>query len=1416
MPISDTDQHTPFINIFADGVTSIDTFNTWRKKTNGIIKVINDGLITRYIADRAITPSKLSEGGPYWDHDGTFNTNGNNTRFGYARGGNINAYIGHTRVSDGASALIFRTATSTGVGTDTASITRGSGLNSELTIYNKSAAIRLAVDTANKISFLVNSIESANIDGNGLNVTNSLRAKNVLLSDATPYYRLTSTSSGSASWNIESGASKLYVRRGTLAVSNTDIIPLQIFNNDTIVVGGAFNYLPKSTDELTVVGESLFTSTLRANSNIVAGHGIGATEAIVDVGAGRIASGNSAIKLYTASSIGTGSSTDPTSTIIRDSSGNLTFSNFGAGKTVFSQGENGSYEFKINNSLRLNIDKNGKVTIPGTLEVTGGFVSTNIPSSDSAIQLINAVGDYAPKQTYFKLGTSIPEDYYLIVGGNRGADDSTNIVLRSHSGNWTPTSNTATYNTDGLHIYKASGLSGHAGISNSGTGSNFTLENKATGNIILRTNSINRLVVRGDTGNIGIGLGINDIPSSRLHVSGTVTATAFSGPLTGDVTGKATTSGTADISIVLETPNIKITGDTVLSNGTLKLAHSGKTADTATAIDTIIYDGRKGIVATFDGSEKSLKVEGNLTLAADKKIVIPQISTANRRAVIQTGDWYFGQSSKGDSVGDFYIHNAAGSITTPRLSINSTTGLITGRITEAAIADTINSTLPISKGGTGATTAAAALSALGGAPLASPTFTGTPKVPEPGVNSNDTQIATTAFVISKLSSEIQAANAPTKTGGGAEGTWGISISGTAEVASTVVGGSIVPASLTTTNNTWTLKNKVGVNVNAPAFPLEVTDTTLGRSVGLGESEIKLRGDGYAHWSIYGSRLNKRYFDIQKTSSNAGPGVDGDSYFRILENGNVGLGISNPTRKLEISGTAVATSFIGNLTGNVTGTLTGDITGSSTSCTGNAASVTNGVYRTGNQTIDGIKTFSSVIRLSDAGLMFNSDGAQDTGFTWASDGVMNVRCNAVTVGQFNSTGWTGNAATATVSSSCSGNAITATSASQISSGGLTTNGNQINPGSSGELALTFQNANGSTNNFYNTTIFDGKHNLITRFHGDNGLQYNKGNIIINNSSPTLYLQDAEQRSAMVHVNSNTFYILRGGVNSTTWNNEGVAWPLEINLANNAATFGGNVSAPTFNNIYSLKSGGLDMRSTYDSRGWVNWSRAQSGTKFIYTVTYGGQNSQFVTAMNALEPGHIFPWFISGSLYPGAYKIIEVNIGAGLLKFEVPHTGLPGGWTTANVGSVNSGTGRVAPGLYKDPWNRFVITYSNTVGDGAENDGYLRDATDGMLCYINLKSGYTLPGTEIWRLRAHSDYGNFATNNYFTGLLPTMKRQLDYMGGSDRRNRNNPEWFGNRTYNSANTNDAFAFTTQVVPIAISTAPRYAHFDIEYLNM
>ena len=64
--------------------------------------------------------------------------------------------------------------------------------------------------------------------------------------------------------------------------------------------------------------------------------------------------------------------------------------------------------------------------------------------------------------------------------------------------------------------------------------------------------------------------------------------------------------------------------------------------------------------------------------------------------------------------------------------------------------------------------------------LDSPAFTGTPTAPTASVGTNTTQVATTAFVNAEIAND-----APTKTGGGASGTWGIAISGNAATATSL-------------------------------------------------------------------------------------------------------------------------------------------------------------------------------------------------------------------------------------------------------------------------------------------------------------------------------------------------------------------------------------------------------------------------------------------------------------------------------------------------------------------------------------------------------------------------------------------------------------------------------------------------------
>jgi hypothetical protein len=75
-------------------------------------------------------------------------------------------------------------------------------------------------------------------------------------------------------------------------------------------------------------------------------------------------------------------------------------------------------------------------------------------------------------------------------------------------------------------------------------------------------------------------------------------------------------------------------------------------------------------------------------------------------------------------------------------------------------------------------------------------------------------------------------------------------------------------------------------------------------------------------------------------------VNTNTLFADATNNRVGVGTISPTTTLQVQGNVSASSFTGSLSGN-------------------ASTVTNGVYTTGDQTIGGVKTFTSDISIADA-------------------------------------------------------------------------------------------------------------------------------------------------------------------------------------------------------------------------------------------------------------------------------------------------------------------------------------------------------------------------------------------------------------------------------------------------------------------
>ena len=82
-----------------------------------------------------------------------------------------------------------------------------------------------------------------------------------------------------------------------------------------------------------------------------------------------------------------------------------------------------------------------------------------------------------------------------------------------------------------------------------------------------------------------------------------------------------------------------------------------------------------------------------------------------------------------------------------------------------------------------------------------------------------------------------------------------------------------------------------------------------------------------------------------------------------------------------------------------------------------------------------------------------------------------------------------------------------------------------------------------------------------------------NLYIRGGSPTIFFQDVDHYSAMIHNNSHLLYILRGGVDSTTWATTGPSywWPCYWDLTNNNCVMGGY-----FSNAYDITAWASDRR------------------------------------------------------------------------------------------------------------------------------------------------------------------------------------------------------------------------------------------------
>jgi hypothetical protein len=117
--------------------------------------------------------------------------------------------------------------------------------------------------------------------------------------------------------------------------------------------------------------------------------------------------------------------------------------------------------------------------------------------------------------------------------------------------------------------------------------------------------------------------------------------------------------------------------------------------------------------------------------------------------------------------------------------------------------------------------------------------------------------------------------------------------------------------------------------------------------------------------------------------------------------------------------------------------------------------------------------------------------------------------------------------------------------------------------------------------------------------DTSVRWEQNNLVLRGTSPTVYFRDTDEMSAMIHVNSNLFYVLRGGVDTESWSTvANSAWPMLLNLSNNNALFGGLVEAIT------------DVRAPifYDSNN-TGYYCNPAGSSVLYSVEMINQRCSF---------------------------------------------------------------------------------------------------------------------------------------------------------------------------------------------------------------
>jgi hypothetical protein len=377
-------------------------------------------------------------------------------------------------------------------------------------------------------------------------------------------------------------------------------------------------------------------------------------------------------------------------------------------------------------------------------------------------------------------------------------------------------------------------------------------------------------------------------------------------------------------------------------------------SDGSTEIARIRPNGQVGV-----GSSSSTAATNSL-LGLDHSYAGDQRSIAIKQIASPTQDVI--QVQPNASTTPIFKVDSAGAVTASNVtdSALTTAGIVTN--TSAGLLGTV-ATVPVTSGGTGVTTSTGTGNTVRSA---SPTFTGVPTTPTAAVGTNNFQIASTAFVIGQASATTPAMDSTAAVGTSTRYARADHVhpSDTAKVDTT-------DSRLTDARTPTAHASTHGVAGSDPVTVASSQVTGLATSATTDTTNASNITSG----TLPNARLVSVPDSSLATISTAGKVANSAT---TATNANTASAI--------VARDASGNFSAGTITASLTGNVTGNVSGSSGSTTGNAATVTNGVYTTDTGTVTSTMILDSTILNADinaSAAIAQSKLATNTAAQWSA-------------------------------------------------------------------------------------------------------------------------------------------------------------------------------------------------------------------------------------------------------------------------------------------------------------------------------------------------------------------------------------------------------------------------------------------------